>query len=124
MFSLDRAVKYERTTVKRANSKKPFQKLSLKNDSKKLFIAKKCIKHMLTTIHQLASNHKLPLTGKCPIAKKNFFKKSFKIPINVMRSIAPRRKVESKSKLNASKAVPYANTNITSQAYSEAIQKG
>ena len=78
---------------------------------------------MLTTIHQLASNHKLPLTRKYHIAKKNFLKKNYKIPINKIQSIAPTRKVDSKTKLNARKAVPYTNTDITSQAYSEAIQK-
>ena len=124
MLSLDKTLKYERTARKRANSKKLFQKLRLKNDSKNLFITKKCIKHMVATIHQLASNHKLPLSRKYHIAKKSYSKRKRKTPINVMRSIAPRRKVVSKTKINGSKAVPYTNTNITSQAYSEAIQKG
>ena len=78
---------------------------------------------MLATIHQLASNHKPPLSRKYHIAKKSYSKRKHKTPINVMRSIAPRRKVASKTKINASKAVPYTNTNITSQAYSEAIQR-
>ena len=78
---------------------------------------------MLATIHHLASNHKLPLSRNCHIAKKSLSKKKIQTPINAIRSIAPIRKVDSKTKLNTRKAVPYASTQITSQAYSEAIQK-